>query len=254
MEIIIGREAGRARLCLEVNGKQYFSGNDNYVPKGVSRWNHCKIVVDGESMVVENLKPESNKVYVDGLEIIKKIVPLNSRVELGECRFFLNLPQLLPLLSKSQGGTFGNVGGNGGGAAKPERKSFSIRHLQRVYENYHNDMLQFQIKNGRQTALQSITGVLSPLALVLAIVPIPELTVFRPVLYVLMVVLAAVFAWSRYKSSSENPLYLDKLNRQFHEDYVCPNPDCRVFLGNLPYDDLKKVGRCIHCQSHFEDK
>lgn len=131
-------------------------------------------------------------------------------------------------------------------------QTYSISHLKQVWDDYHQALLQHQIKNGKQAALQGITGVLSPIALVLTFVPIEGMEPFRPVLYVIMAVLGILFCWLRYKSSTSNPLYLDELNKQFRNEYVCPK--CQVFIGNQPFEDFKKIGRCGYCRSILKDE
>ena len=40
----------------------------------------------------------------------------------------------------------------------------------------------------------------------------------------------------------------EDLNRKFEANYVCPNPDCRRFVGYYPYNVLKQNTACPHCK------
>ena len=79
--------------------------------------------------------------------------------------------------------------------------------------------------------------------------------VVRILLYGAAIILAAVFFVYRIRNAGENVLKIKELDDQFHKDYVCPNPDCRRFLGNVPYDDLvKQTKSCFVCKAVYEVK
>lgn len=51
--------------------------------------------------------------------------------------------------------------------------------------------------------------------------------------------------------ASRLPKYMDDLDKVFHEDYVCPNPRCKHFMGYQPYCDLEKNHKCPYCGAKF---
>lgn len=236
MELIIGREAGASRLRISINNQDRFWGNANSVPKSVSR-QHCKVVTDDKGgYIITNLKPE-NVTYVNGVQIESKHISGKDRIELGADRYFMDIAAII----------------KGLGASIP--KSFSIRHLQEVWDEFHDTKLQIQIKEKKSAAIRSVTGVFSMSAIFCGFIPgIADLPALRVILYSAGLLLAIYFFVITYRSSSTLPKFLDDLDKKFHKDYVCPNPECHHFMGYQQYDDLKKMTSCPYCKSKFTEK
>ena len=58
------------------------------------------------------------------------------------------------------------------------------------------------------------------------------------------------------QSSKFNPVReADKLREDFQSKYICPNPECKCFLGFQPYPMMKNQIKmiCPYCKSKFED-
>lgn len=235
MELIIGRESGTSRLRVTVNNQDHFLGNANSVPKSVSR-QHCKLTTDGKNnCVIANLKPE-NVTYVNGVQVDSKHISVKDRVELGTDRYFLNTDAILKALKVSV----------------PE--SYSIRHLQKVWDDFHDIKLQIQIKEKKSAAIRSVTGVFSMSAIFCGFIPgIADIPALRVILYSAGLLLAVYFFVVTYRSSSELPKYLDDMDKKFHQDYVCPNSECHHFMGYQQYDDIKKTPGCPYCKSKFKE-
>lgn len=235
MELIIGRESGASRLRISVNSQDHFLGNANSVPKSVSR-QHCKLVTDGKgNCVIYNSKPE-NVTYVNGVQVDTKHIAMKDRIELGTDRYYLNIEAILKALD-------GTV-----------PKSYSIRHLQKVWDDFHDAKLQIQIKEKKSAAIRSITGVFSMSAIFCGFIPgIADIPALRVVLYSAGLLLAVYFFVVTYRSSSELPKYLDNMDKKFHQDYVCPNPECHHFMGYQQYDDIKKTPGCPYCKSKYTE-
>jgi pSer/pThr/pTyr-binding forkhead associated (FHA) protein len=49
------------------------------------------------------------------------------------------------------------------------------------------------------------------------------------------------------------PEKLLTLDKEFKRTYVCPNPACGEFLGNVPYNDLTKRKQCRTCKAKWAD-
>ena len=238
-ELILGRESGASRLHIVMNGKDCVYGAAGSVPRTVSR-QHCKLTVEDDgSYTLVNLKPE-NKTYVNGLAVAsKRIDPKKDRVELGPDRYVLAVPVILKVL----------LGGKG------DVKEYPITHLEKVWDEYHDTKLDMQIKERKAGAIRSVTGVFSMAAVACGFIPgIAELTALRILLYAIGLLLAIYFFVKLYRSSSEQPRILDALDKKFRSNYVCPNPECRQFMGYQPYDELKKKPFCPSCKCKFTEK
>lgn len=241
MELVIGRESSTAQSIggrlhiVSSSKKEYYIGLENSVPKTVSR-QHCKIVVNPDgSMTVINLKP-ANVTYVNGLETVQKNISKSDKVELGSERYTLDLKAVLDAVS-------GEV-----------VRSYDISHLKAVWDKYQADKMDIQIKQSKSSAIQSITGVLSMASILCGFIPgIPMAP--RVFLYVTAFILVIIFFVYRLNHAGEFVIKLKELDDQFHKDYVCPNPDCKRFLGAIPYEDLvKQTKSCYVCKSEYTAK
>lgn len=231
IELIIGRESGvdNPRLAVTQNGQTQYFGTPGSVPKDVSR-KHCRIQVGADSkMVVEDLT-DNNFIYINGSDCKRKVdVSLADTVELGPSKYHLDVETIIKTLSAKQ--------------------SFSIKHLETVYDGYQKEKFDMQVKQGKLNALSALPGVLSMTSIGLA--------VFIPGARIVMIVIAALFALAfaliRYKNASEVPLKTRKMDEAFREKYVCPNPLCGRFLGATPYKELVKNRSCPYCKSKYTE-
>lgn len=234
MDIIIGREGESSRLHLVGSGnKEKFIGYPGSVPRSVSR-THCKLTVDEKlNMSVTNLKAE-NSTFVNGVAVLSKHITAKDVVELGGDRYRLDVEAVL----KAFGGNLPRI--------------YSIKHLEQVWNHYHDTKLNVQIKERRANAIRSVSGIFSMMSIACGFIPGIDMT-FRIVLYAVALLLGIYFFFGSYRSSSETPKFLDDLDRQFHDDYVCPNPECHHFMGYQPYKELKKNGGCLYCKALFTE-
>ena len=244
MDYIIGREPGgtgnRLRIISQSTRQEYYINSVTPVPNTVSR-EHCLLSVNPQlgTYSLKNLKPQ-NMTWVNGVEIASIGIRPDDRIELGPSHYPLDVKSVLGVLSTEV------------------PKTYSITHLKGVWEKYHQEKMQLQIEERRNGAVRSVTGVLSPLAILCAIVPIPGISdVLRIILFGTMFVIALYFLISGLKNAKKYPKRLDELDQQFHRDYVCPNPSCQRFLGYIPYDDLVKTSSGCplpHCKAIYSTK
>ena len=239
MELIIGRESsspqsigGRLHV-ISSSKKEYFIGLEGSVPKTVSR-QHCKVIIDSDgNMVLVNLKP-TNITFINGVEAVQKSIVKTDMIELGSERFKLELKAILDMISSEI------------------PKTYNISHLKAVWEKYDQAKTEIQVQRDKSAAIQSVTGILSMASIACGFIPSIPIGV-RGFLYAIAIVLAVVFFVYRIKHAGEFVHQLKELDEQFHKDYVCPNPQCQRFLGNLPYDDLvKQTKSCFVCKAEYK--
>ena len=238
MEIVIGRENTKdSRLNLKVDGVSKIYGDENSVPRCVSR-EHCRLYVYHNEIIIENLNI-SNFTFVNGREYEKKKITFEDVVELGQERYRLDVETIVNVLTQPMSAKDGEV-------LKP---SYSIAPLVEVWEEYENARLQMQIDAQKFSTLTSITGILMPLGMVAAF--IPSLEKLRLVFICISLLLTIVFFMIRWKKSNTGPLKQKELNDDFKRSYVCPNPKCKRGLSGYSADELTKLVCCPHCKVKF---
>lgn len=229
MDLIIGRESGveNPRLAIEQNGKTFYWGKPGSVPKSVSR-KHCHVSMDDDAkMLIEDIT-ENNFLYVNGADCKRKGgVSISDTIELGPDKYRLDLEGILKALSSQQ--------------------TYDISTLKGIYETYQKDREALQVSQGRFNALSALPGILSMTSIGLAVF----IENARIVMIAVAALFALVFALIRYRNASKIPKRIRKLEEDFREHYVCPNPACGHFLGGTPYKELLKNRSCPYCKSKF---
>lgn len=235
MEFIIGRESGNSRLQITAdNGTIKYLGNIGSVPKSVSR-QHCKLVVDSNGgYTLTNIKPE-NSTLVNGIAIMQKHVTSTDKIELGKDNYSLNLSSVVQLFAQVKESNNAQVS-----------QSYSIAHLEKVWNDYNQAKLNAQIQQAKENAISSVSGLFSMAAIIAGFIPGVPLGL-RITIYIVAFSLAGYFFYSRVRKASYYPKFFQELDAKFHKDYVCPNPSCHRFLSYQPYDDLKKTKKCYSC-------
>ncbi len=261
--ILIGKEPGQGRLLVAiVGGKTAAIGAPNSVPGSVSRCKvaegvaHAKIAIDQSgNMVLTNMKSQ-NVTYVNGSEIVSKIITPANTVELGKDRFNINLQTVIETARKLSSITMGGTSGNSGQGEVQPKKKYNISHLKRVWETYEGEMdriAQQQQETGKKRMLPIMVGSLSGVAS-----PILATLVAVNTLYITVPVAAISFGLYFINYRKKDTSYEERKAAQerFIDDYVCPNPDCNKFLGNTSYKLLKKQYsmQCPYCKSEFVEK
>ena len=242
MEIIIGREnVANPRLQLIVDGLAKFYGEAGSVPKSVSR-KHCKLEMTSTTLKIENISG-SNVLYINGHEFDAKNVQITDVVELGPDKYRLDLETLVSVMSRQ---TVSGHEGKNGETIKPE---YSLAHLEQIWNEYDKAKFDIQVRERKFNALSSGTGILSMAGMTCSF--IPAFASVRVILIVIALILVVVVFLLRVKKSDQVPLLQRELEKNFHKHYVCPNPKCRHFLGNQPFEDISKNVACPWCKSKF---
>lgn len=232
MEIIIGREAGvqSPRLQISCDGKKFFLGSPGSVNNKVSR-QHCRIDVksDGTINSITDIT-ENNFMFINGKEYkSKKAIGIYDLVELGPERYKLDLAAVLKIVIGAQ--------------------TYHIAPLRVIYDNYQKELMNMQIHQGKIGAVSSLPMILTMGSGVLVSI-IPGISQHvKTALIIVAVILMIVFICLRMKSASSNPQKRKELDDEFHKNYVCPNPNCKHFLGSMRPDELLTNNACPFCKS-----
>ncbi len=243
MELTIGREEGKQRLQVTSdNGTVKYYGNPGSVPKSVSR-QHCKLqVINENELLIINIKP-ANKTLVNGIAVMQKHIGYNDLVELGKDRYILSLSAIVNAFSQHPTYQTGNQD-------QQQAPSYSIAHLEKIWNDYNQAKLDAQIQQAKENAISSVTGLFSMAAIMAGFIPgVPF--IIRAAIYVVAFALAGFFFYSRIRKASYYPKFYQELDKKLHKDYICPNPNCGRFLGYQPYDDLIKNKKCFTCGCEY---
>ncbi len=233
MEIIIGRESGatQPRLCLKVGNNTKFIGGAGSVPKSVSR-NHCLLSIDEKNNVKISNVSDQNSIYINGMEYTAKAVSEADIIELGPERYRLDLSAVLAALKPSQ--------------TNSSPKSYDIRPLKKVWDDYNQAILDFQISERKMAVMSSIPGVLTAGSFALSFIQ-----GLRTVFLVISGIMGVAFLVLRFKNVSKAPLLRKELDEKFQDTYVCPH--CSYYLGNQRYELILRNGGCPRCKSKFTE-
>lgn len=231
-EIIVGREehSDAPRLALNIGGSLSFMGKPGCVNKHMSR-KHCRIVLEDDGSVSVYDITDDNYITVNGKECKqKRHLSVSDSVELGSDHYPLDLSAIVAMASSL--------------------KEFSIVHLEKIYNDYQKQKMDFQVRQGRVNALSMLPGAISMLSAVLAFV-LESIRI--PMVVIAVIFLVSIFV-VRLLGASSNPLKQKQMDDNFHDHYVCPNPACHQFLGAKPYKDLKHMKACPYCKAKWTIK
>lgn len=234
IELVVGRESGveKPRLAVYQNDKiSSYYGAPGSVPRGVSR-RHCKIIVGDDSLMTIEDITDNNFMYVNGVDCKrKKNVSVTDTVELGPTRYSLDLESILKAVLSKQ--------------------SYRIKHLQKVQEDYYNEKMNMQVKQGKMNAASMLPGIISTVSMLLMVVW--QSTLPRIILGTIAAGGMIFFFVFRARTAESNPKKLKELEDNYRNNYVCPNPACHRFLGATPYKELLQNKSCPYCKSRFTE-
>lgn len=239
--IYIGRDDNTSRLGAFLSPTK---GTllDIMAPNCVSRYKpreqtaHCKLEVykDGQLKLI-NLNPQ-NVTYADGRPIDRAWVTADTSVELGYARFRLPLAEMLD--------RFGY------------RKPYQIDHLQAIYQEYQDKLVQLQLKQAKDASKQRLQGLFSLLGMAVLFIPFQSLgfssalqMTIRGVFVGAALLLCIYFLFR--SSNPRNTAVMQKMSvdNWLKEHYRCPNPECQIpFKPHQDYLSLKSMGQCPYCK------
>lgn len=252
--ILIGKEPDKGRLlvAVKIKGETKLTviGEAGSVPGGVSRCipsqgvGHCRldVGVNGD-ITMTNLKAR-NVTLVDGIEFDAKRVTTKNTLELGSPGYKISVKDLLDTAEKL--------------VFKIEGKpavTVSIRHLERVWNEYHDEYMRIK-KHQRFVSLMSSVPMMFTLGAgaLTAMAPRLELPPFISTVTLTLTIIGFILMVYGFclrltdKSIEENEQLLENLQ----DRYVCPNKECRHFLGNQPFKIIRQMKKCPHCGATYE--
>ena len=248
--ILIGKEPSHARLLIAVFAgghiKTATMGEIGSVPNCVSRCfpdenvAHCKIVVDQQgSMVLSNLKPR-NVTYVNNLEIVTKRIQKGCSIALGGDKFPIHLDEVLAVVEKIL-------------QEMPQPpKEYNTDGLEKVWRDFQAAQRRIQQRQKRINLLSRIPMIFALTGSLLIGLGGQEI---RPYSIVFTIIAAMIMIYGFYKVATDPTIEdRDRATKEFQRRYVCPNPECRHFLGNTPYEILIQDKSCRYCKCKWVQK
>ncbi len=245
--ILIGKEAAKGQLGIAVvsGGKtKAAAGKPGSVPGSVSRCKpgegtaHCKIDIDSAGrMTVTNLKP-ANVTYVNGLQVAVKRVNTFDKIMLGQDKYPLDLSLVLRTAMQ---------------LIAPN--AYSIRHLGQVWSEYEDRMEAIQRRQQRISKWRMLPLMIGSFSSITAAI-CGAMLLGNTSLYITIpiAVLSFVIYFVTFIRKDTSIDDRKKATGKLYDEYVCPNPNCRHFMGMIPYKILKQNKKCNYCGCTFTDK
>lgn len=231
MDLVIGREDGpQRRLSIKKGGKVIENlGIPMSVPVTVSR-DQIILNIDENTGVItlKNQKP-NNVVFVNGHGVESKVLMRGDRVELGNDRWPLPLDEI---------------------ADKYVPKFFDLTPLKRIWDDYEQSIRLTKISNNRRNAYRAGIPILSTLAIAIPMIS-GERGTISMILYAFVILFNIIFFIDSFRRSAKSVDEEEQRKKQFMASYVCPNPKCRHFMGNSPYEIISQNDKCPWCKSKF---
>ena len=225
MEIVVGRDQQTRKLCIIKDGVTHLYGHEGFVPTYVSRKHiSMQLLTDGKWKIV-NLN-DRNVTYVNGIGVEGMVVSEDDKIELGESRFLFPWDAIKDF----------------------ENALIDISPLKKIWDDYDEKRIQFQIPERKFNAARSATGIITMLAIACSII-----LGHGPVyicLYVLAIGTSVLFTYQAYKKSSEIPRQQREMNKLFQQNYVCPK--CGHFMGFQDYDVHAQGDACPYCHTQYK--
>lgn len=225
MEIIIGRNQNTRQLMVVKDGVEKNYGQANSVPMDVSR-HHISLESAGSGKwKIKNLN-ERNVTFVNGIAVESKTISENDKVELGNSHYLLSWSAL----------------------QEPKEETIDIRPLKKIWTDYDEQRLEFQIAERKFNAARSATGIITMIAIACSLI-LGHGPIYL-ILYALAIGISVAFTYQSYQKSSDVPRHQREMNKDFQKRYVCPK--CGHFMGFTDYDILTQNDVCPYCKTKYE--
>lgn len=233
MELIIGRDEKTRQLCItpsQQGARPKLFGAPGSVPDSVSR-KHLKLTEDSErpgSYVVINLNPQ-NVTYVNGQMVEQMRVKEGDQIQMGPTQFTLDwnyVTQMVPVV-------------------------VDLAPLEKVWTYYNSTRIKYQKQTALFNSLRSGLGIFTMAGVLLGVIGRDKFGGAYVAIYVVAISLSVIFFVYSMIMAVKTPKKNEQLNEWFQSHYLCPNPKCKRFLGNVPYKVLSQSKNCNYCRCTF---
>ena len=147
MEIIIGRDQQTRQLCIVKDGNSKLYGQPGSVPMDVSR-HHISLQPAGDGKwKIKNLN-EKNVTFVNGNAVESKTISESDKVELANSHYLFSWAAL----------------------QEPKEETIDIRPLKKIWNEYDEQRLEFQIAERKFNAARSATGIITMVAIACSLI------------------------------------------------------------------------------------
>lgn len=245
MTIIVGRGRSKATQRIEITDPT------------VSR-EHCWLTDNGDGTYTLLNKSQQGTV-VNGNRVMKTIVTPNTYITLSDTTT-LKVADLLPLAAPSpaprQAPSFAPRQAPSSPprpVQKPSTPTYSIAHLEAVWEDYHETLLDIQRRQRTTTLLRSASPMFTlgsgAIAGIANGMGYNNVCVFTAILAGIGFIL---MFFSFFKGLIDNSIdEKEEATELFNSYYVCPNPKCHHFMGNQAYQIVSQHKNCPWCKCKF---
>lgn len=245
MTIIVGRGRSKATQRIEITDPT------------VSR-EHCWLTDNGDGTYTLLNKSQQGTV-VNGNRVMKTIVTPNTYITLSGTTT-LKVADLLPLAAPSpaprQAPSFAPRQAPSSPprpVQKPSTPTYSIAHLEAVWDDYHETLLDIQRRQRTTTLLRSASPMFTVGSGVIAGIAnrmgSQDVCVVTAILAGIGLIL---MFYSFFKGLSDNSIdEKEEATELFNSYYVCPNPKCHHFMGNQAYQIVSQHKNCPWCKCKF---
>lgn len=243
MTIIVGRGRSKATQRIDINDPT------------VSR-EHCWLTDNGDGTYTL-LNKSQQGTFVDGRKVIKTIVTPETYITLGEATT-LKVSDLLPLkVEKSQPSPTSSSPKQPAPPQQPKAPEYSISHLRRIWDDYHDKLLEIQKNQRNINQLRSASPMFTLGSG--AIATIAKTLGWSDAIFGLTIIMTIIglglMVYSFIKGYNDRSIEeREEAKEQFTHKYVCPNPKCNHFLGEQSYHIIRQHKNCPWCKCIFKEK
>lgn len=238
MTIIVGRGRSKATQRIDISDPT------------VSR-EHCWLTDNGDgTWTLQNKSAQGT--FVDGHQVVKTKVTPDTYIKLSETTT-VKVADLLPAQQKVVPPP---PPAPSGVNQQKTVLTYSIKHLEKIWDDYHDKQLEIQKKQRSINLLRSASpmftlgsGAIATMAKTMGWGDaIFSITIILTVIGLVLMVYSFIKGYND-KSIEER----EAATEEFQHQYVCPNPECRHFMGNQPYHIIRQNKNCAYCKCKYTE-
>lgn len=240
LSVHISLENENCHLLDKPNADQMYFGKPGSVPATVSR-EQCSITIgEGKEIVLRNISKSGSPMFINGTPAMSHMLKSTDEVALGKDKFRLDVYGVVKEVCKNL--------------------VYDSSGIKKIYEDYENETLRSQIRNGRFNALQRLSMVFTigsgALVAVFSMMGKDSESMgnFRNISMILAGIFLLATAIISIVKAGSDPLKQKERKARFEESYRCPNPMCNKSLGAKSYKSLIMDGECPYCKCHLEER